>query len=184
MLDKTFKKPATINSWVIVDFTHRSNSTKLTQFLQKLYHAMQTLGSLWVYLCNNQFIFFAGMGNFLHSIMWLTSEPRLLEVKPPKQRAGVGYAVEQVRRCPWMYFFLLISSSPGSRTSMFRLSARPPCCDSQRVRCGPLYQSQAFRGYYVRSTDSVYREFPCLKTAFPSTQRFIEMDEEAFGIEP
>ncbi|KAJ7929263.1 Piwi domain-containing protein, partial [Mycena leptocephala] len=64
MLDKTFKKPATINSWVIVDFTHRSNSTKLTQFLQKLYHAMQTLGSLWV--------------------------------KPPKQRAGVGYAVEQV----------------------------------------------------------------------------------------
>ncbi|KAJ7349234.1 Piwi domain-containing protein [Mycena albidolilacea] len=43
MVEKTFKEPATIGSWVIVNFTQRSNSTKLNQFMRNLYQAMDKL---------------------------------------------------------------------------------------------------------------------------------------------
>ncbi|KAJ7261360.1 Piwi domain-containing protein [Mycena haematopus] len=40
IVEKTLRKPAPIVSWVIVDFTQRSNSTKLSGFLRKLCDAM------------------------------------------------------------------------------------------------------------------------------------------------
>ncbi|KAF7338663.1 Protein argonaute-2 [Mycena venus] len=44
MVNKTLMTPATIKSWVIVDFTQGSNSTKLTMFLKSLFAEMKKLG--------------------------------------------------------------------------------------------------------------------------------------------
>ncbi|KAF7359355.1 Protein argonaute-2 [Mycena sanguinolenta] len=44
MMEKTLFRPASVSSWVIVDFTQRSNSTKLTRFLRNLVFAMKNLG--------------------------------------------------------------------------------------------------------------------------------------------
>jgi hypothetical protein len=63
MVEKTFKEPATIGSWVIVNFTQRSNSTKLNQFMRNLYQAMDRLGSLSIHFHDIQFISPTGMGN-------------------------------------------------------------------------------------------------------------------------